>query len=103
MNEISLTVRMPQDLNDQLTALCKRLGLPKLPFLRFSVWVFLNDDPKDLIFDEIQSDSKFRFTFNVNKNIYDILETTSKRYEQSINSVVIKVANMALERYSTYL
>lgn len=101
MNDIPLTIRIPEQLNEQLTELSKSLGVPKVGLLRFTIWSF-NNHPKVLVFDP-SSVNSFRFVLSVNKATYQILENVSKQYSQSINSVVIALANLAVQSYSKYL
>lgn len=103
-NDVSLTVRLPKDLNSELTNLSKKLGITKVNLLRFAVHYFLQDKPTTLTFDtSIVEDEKFRFAFNVNRTAYELLNSASEEYGQSINSVVTSIAFLALKHYSRYL
>lgn len=101
MNDISLTVRIPDKLNDQLTLLSKGLGITKVSLLRFTIWSH-SDNPKPLSFDTSATNS-FRFVLSLNAATYKILEDASKQYSQPVNSVVVALANIAVKSYSKYL
>ena len=100
-NEIALTIRIPDDLNEGLTKTAKDLGMTKLNLIRFAIWDFLENENCKLLFST--KENNFRVALKVNKNTYQLLEQASKQYGQSINSIVIAVTTLALTRYSKYL
>lgn len=102
-NDISLTVRIPRTLNDDLTTLSKELGVTKVNLLRFATHLFLSEKPTPLNFTASSSDDRFRFVFNTNQVTYDLLQKASEDYKQSINSVITAIAYLALQHYSKYL
>lgn len=102
-NNISLTIRIPEELNKCFTELSQNLGIPKVAMLRYAVWI-MNENPTELSFDQMAAtDNTFRFAFNVNPKTYQIIENLSLQYSQSINSIVTALIILTLERYSKYL
>lgn len=101
-NDISLTIRLPKTLNDDLTQLSKQLGITKVNLLRFAIHLFLMEKPTPLIFDGSSSE-KFRFNFHVNAVTNSLLVEASEHYGQPINSVVTAIAYLAVGHYSKYL
>lgn len=101
-NNISLTIRLPNSLNVKLTDTSKSLGLTKVSFIRFAIWNFLDEHPQPLTFTD-STENTFRLVLAVNQNTYEILERACQQHNQSINSIVIAVSVLALERYAKYL
>lgn len=103
-NDISLTVRLPKELNTALTKLSKDLGITKVNLLRFAIHLFLSERPTSLTFtDTTATKDKARLVFLTNHVTYNLLADASAKYGQSINSVITSIAMMALEHYSKYL
>lgn len=102
-NDISLTVRIPKDLNTELTKLAKELGVTKVNLLRFAIHLFLSEKPTELTFSDISSEDRFRFVFNTNQVTYNLLVKASEKYGQPINSILNSISVLALEHYSKYL
>lgn len=103
-NDISLTVRLPKELNTALTKLSKDLGITKVNLLRFAIHLFLSERPTSLAFtDTTATKDKARLVFFTNQVTYNLLADASIKYGQSINSVITSIAMMALEHYSKYL
>lgn len=101
-NNISLSIRLPNSLNSRLTNTSKSLGLTKVSFIRFAIWNFLDENPQPLTFFD-SSENTFRLVLAVNQNTYEIIERACQQYNQSINSIVVAVSALALERYAKYL
>lgn len=102
-NDISLTIRIPENLHKQLSELAKSLGVTKVTLLRFAIHLFLSDKPTKLTFNTVSADKKHRFVFNINQMTYDLLSSARKEYQQSINNVVTEITVLALKHYSRYL
>lgn len=101
-NDISLTVRLPHELNIQLQSSAKKLGMTKTNLLRAAIHDFLTKDDVHLDFS-IESTARDRIVLNVNQITYNILETTCEKYSQSMNAVITAVGVLALERSTTWL
>lgn len=101
-NDISLTIRMPHELNAQLQSVSKELGMTRTNLLRSAIHDFLTSDETVLNF-KTSSEKKDRFVLNVNQMTNQILETACKKHSQSMNAVVTAVAVLALERAATWL
>ena len=102
MNDIPLTIRIPDELNVKLTELSKGLGITKVSLLRFTIWDY-SDHSVPLEFPATNTANTFRFVLSVNPATHQILEGISKQYAQPINGVVLALANVAVKRYSKYL
>lgn len=103
INNISLTIRIPHQMNTKLLSLSKEIGITKTNLIRSSIHDFLTDNSTILNFDLLNNDKKDRIVLNVNQLTYDILTETCEKYNQSMNSVVIAVIYLALERSSKWL
>lgn len=102
-NDISITVRLPHELNIQLKAVSKEIGMTKTNLIRSAIHDFLTIDEKTLEFPSSDPSQKDRLVLNVNQLTYSILENTCKKYNQSMNAVIIAVSALSLERSSKWL
>jgi antitoxin component of RelBE/YafQ-DinJ toxin-antitoxin module len=102
-NTISLTIRLPHELNTELTAIAKSLGMTKTNLIRSAIHDILTSDEPALDFSGEFSGKRERMVLNINQLTYDILEKSCKKYNQSMNSVVVAVSIIALERSSKWL
>ena len=102
-NNISLTVRLPHELNAQLKEMSKSLGLTKTNLIRAGIHDFLTSDEYVLDFKLNQTDKKDRLVLNINQITFDILQNTCEKYNQSMNAVVTAVSILALERSAKWL
>lgn len=102
-NDISLTVRLPHELNVQLTTIAKEVGMTKTNLIRSAIHDFLTEDENNIDFSQNNVSQRDRLVLNVNQITYNILENTSKKYNESINSVITAVSVLALERSSKWL
>ena len=103
-NNISLTIRLPHELNVQLKTVSKELGMTRTNLIRSAIHDFLTT--KDIItfnFETKYTDKKDRLVLNVNQLTYDILEKACKENDQSMNAVVTAVSVLALERSVKWL
>lgn len=101
-NNISLTVRLPHDLNVQLQACAKELGMTKTNLLRGAIHDFLTVD--DIVLDfSAMPGAKDRLVLNVNQITHSILEAACKKHSQSMNAVITAVGVLALERSAKWL
>lgn len=102
-NEISLTVRLPHDLNQKLTKIAKEIGMTKTNLIRSAIHDFLTANQTNLDFSENYIGKRDRLVLNVNQITYNILEATCNQYNQSMNAVITVVSYLALERSSKWL
>lgn len=101
-NDISLTVRLPHELNARLQSVAKELGMTKTNLIRFAIHDFLTTD--DVLLDfSVTAGPKDRLVLNVNKITQGILETACNKHSQSMNAVVTAVSVLALERSTKWL
>lgn len=104
MNNISLTIRLPHELNIQLTQASKRLGMTKTNLIRSAIHDFLPINKIELDFSYPHpSEKNDRLVLNVNQLTHSILKETCQTYNQSMNAVVIAVSILALERATKWL
>jgi hypothetical protein len=103
MNDIPLTIRLPHELNVELTATCKKLGMTKTNCLRGVIHDLVDNDVHRLVFSFQGNGEKDRMVFNVNQLTYNILDSICKKHDQSMNAVVTAVSLLALERSSKWL
>lgn len=102
-NDISLTIRLPHELNTELTLVSKDVGMTKTNLIRITIHELLAKDEVKLDFSTDYAVAKDRLVLNVNQLTYDILNSACKKYDQSMNSVVIAVSAAALERSAKWL
>lgn len=103
LNPISLTVRLPEKLDEELTAACKSLGMPKTTLIRICIHDFLQDSNIVLDFSPCESTKTKRLVLNVNEHLSDLLNEAALRAGRSVNAVVIAVSALALERATKWL
>ena len=102
MNNIALTIRLPHELNTQLTEISKKLGITKTNFIRSAIHDFLTVKEPNLNFS-YPSKKSDRLVLNVNQLTHSILQEACQTYQQSMNAVVIAVSILALERSTKWL
>ena len=102
-NNISLTVRLPHDLNMQLKSVSKDIGITKTNLIRSAIHDFLILDDVVLDFSSDRVEKKDRLVLNINQITYKILENACKKYGQSMNAVITATSILALERSSKWL
>lgn len=102
MNNISLTVRLPHELNARLAEVSKKLGVTKTNLIRSSIHDFLtvSETKPDFSYSSKKTD---RLTLNVNPLTHNILKEACQTYNQSMNAIVIAVCLLALERSTKWL
>lgn len=101
-NNISLTIRLPHDLNMQLQSCAQELGVTKTNLLRGAVHDFLTVDGITLNFSAVPG-TKDRLVLNVNQITYNILESACEKHGQSVNAVVTAIGLLAVERSAKWL
>ena len=105
MNDVSLTVRLPDDLDKQLKATSKALGFTKTNMIRLSIHEYLDpstlDDLKEVV--SKYGGDRHRLVLNINQLTYDILEKLSIEHDVSINHLLIYSSAKSLEHYSKLL
>lgn len=101
-NDISLTVRLPHTLNQQLKEVSKALGMTKTNLLRGAIHDFLAKGNVILDFTPVQ-DKKDRLVLNVNQLTHEILMNSCQQHSQSMNAVITAVGILALERATNWL
>lgn len=104
-NNISLTVRIPQSLNNKLKQQSSTLGFTKTGMIKLSIHQFLKENPHDISKVDIESyqDKPFRLVLNINDFMNSILLDTAKTYNISVNNVVIRVCILASQYYEELL
>lgn len=103
MNNISLTIRLPHELNLQLTETSKKLGLTKTNLMRSAIHDFLTKSETKLDFSYSSNKKSDRIVLNVNQLTHSILQEACKTYDQSMNAIIIAVSLLALERSTKWL
>ena len=103
MNDISLTIRLPHEINLQLSATSKEVGMTKTNVIRMAIHDFLTDDKIKLDFSSDVFSKRDRIVLNVNQLTQSILADACRKYNQSMNAIVTAVAVLALERSSKWL
>lgn len=102
-NEISLTVRLPHELNAQLTVISKDVGMTKTNLIRSAIHDFLTLDEVALDFSPKYPDKRDRLVLNINQITYSILEKACQKHGQSMNAMITVVSDLALERSAKWL
>lgn len=102
-NNISLTIRLPYEINEKLITASKALGMTKTNLIRMAIHELPKDDNIALDFSQNITDKKYRLVLNVNQLTYDILESVCKKYNQSMNAVVVAISYFALELSAKWL
>ncbi len=102
-NDISLTVRLPHELNIQLGIVSKDMGVTKTNLIRSAIHDFLTNDQTILSFTPSSSDKKDRLVLNINQMTRNILENACQKYNQPMNAVITSISILALERSSKWL
>ena len=102
MNDITLTIRLPKQLDDKLKDSAKKVGMPKSTLIRICIHDFLVDSFIPLDFTPIEGDKR-RMTLDVNELTKSILDDACSKYGQSMNAVVTAVSLLALERAAKWL
>ncbi|MEG1259280.1 MAG: hypothetical protein RSD12_09675 [Akkermansia sp.] len=102
-NDISLTVRLPHQLNIQLGAISKEVGITKTNLIRSAIHDFLPSSEYELDFAAYPADKRDRLVLNVNQTTCGILENACQSHGQSMNSIVTAVSVLALERAAKWL
>lgn len=102
-NNISLTVRLPHELNMQLKSVSTDIGVTKTNLIRSAIHDFLTADNINLNFSQINSSKKDRLVLNVNQLTLNILEDACNNFGQSMNAIITAVSILALERSSKWL
>lgn len=101
-NNISLTIRLPHELNKQLQTAAREIGVTRTNLLRSAIHDFLGKNATPLDFTEYPGD-KDRLVLNVNQLTYSMLQRACETYDQSMNAVVTAVGLLALERSTKWL
>ena len=101
-NNLSLTIRLPHELNVQLQSAAKELGMTRTNLLRSAIHDFLTADGVFLDFSAIPG-PKDRLVLNVNQMTQSILDSACEKYSQSMNVIVTAVGFLALERATKWL
>lgn len=102
-NNISLTVRLPHRISNELKTVAKDIGMTRTNLLRMSIHDFLAKNETMLTFNDVDTGKRDRLVLNVNQFTFDILDAACKKYQQSMNSVITAVSLLALERYTKWL
>ncbi|MBR7928416.1 hypothetical protein KBI51_09595 [Aerococcaceae bacterium zg-ZUI334] len=98
---VSLTLRIPKSLNQELKYLSSQLGFTKSSLIKIAIHEFV--DKIEMTTHEFTDNDSFRMVLKVNDITHRMLIEASKRYELSINQVVIKTCYLSVERYTKLL
>lgn len=100
--KVSLTLRLPVELNEQITKVSKALGFTKTNLIRLSIYEYLDQDELPDLNATISeyNDFKYRMVLNINQATYQILEKQSKSYNLPINKLLVYSSKRALTYYS---
>lgn len=102
-NNISITVRLPHELNTQLKSVSKEIGVTKTNLIRSAIHDFLTEDNNDINVSSDYTGNSDRLVLNVNSLTYGILDNACKKYNKSMNAIIISVSILALERSTKWL
>lgn len=102
-NDISLTVRLPSELNQQLITVSKNIGVTKTILIRFAIHEYLTDEKIIPDFSQTRVAQREKFVFNMNQLTYTILEKCCQKYGQSMNAIITAASILALEHFSKWL
>lgn len=102
-NNISLTVRLPHELNTKLAEVSKDIGITKTNLIRSAIHDFLTSDKTALDFSTNHVDTRDRLVLNINQITFDILEEACNKHGQSMNAIITATSILALERSSKWL
>ncbi|EGP4752372.1 hypothetical protein [Enterococcus hirae] len=100
--KISLTLRFPTELNEQITSVSKALGFTKTNLIRLSIYEYLDQDTLPDLNSTLTefNDFKYRMVLNINQSTYQILERQSEAYNLPINKLLVYSSKRALTYYS---
>lgn len=99
-NSHKLTIRLPDELKDNLKNTANDIGFTLNPFLRIAIFKYL-DVPvlSDIGKFDSPKEKNARINFTVNDWTYTILKRQSDRYNLSITDLVIYASLQALDYY----
>lgn len=102
-NDISLTVRLPSELNEQLQKTAKALGMTKTNLIRLGIHDYFGSPHAALDFSMNRVESRYRLVLNVNDFTFKIIDGLCKKHDQSVNAVVTALCIYSVERFSRLL
>lgn len=102
-NNISVTVRLPHDLNEELKTTSTKVGMTKTNLIRLAIHECLAKGTEELQFPSEACSQKDRLVLNINQTTLDLLNEASAKYGQSVNAVVTAVCLWGIEYYSRWL
>lgn len=102
-NNISVTVRLPHDLNEELKTTSAKVGMTKTNLIRLAIHECLAKGTDKLQFSEKSCPQKDRLVLNINQTTLDLLNEASVKHGQSVNAVVTSVCIWGIEYYSRWL
>lgn len=98
-NDISLTIRLPLDLDAKLSDVSDFLGITKSNLIRESIHRCLDKEHNYIEYD-FDNSEKHRIALNLNQNTYKILEMFVKDNTVSMNSAIIFSVSQSVEHYT---
>ena len=101
-NDISLTIRLPHEINENLKIEAKRLGFTRTSLIRIAIHELFAKGKITLDFSQKYSADKDRLVLNINQLTNDILHNTCEQYGQAMNSVVTAICAAALKYCSKW-
>lgn len=104
-NEISLTIRIPEKLNNKLKLQSHKLGFTKTGMIKLAIYRFLKEIPTDLSTVDVEpyKGKTFRLVLNLNEFLNELLVEFSNTYGLSVNSVVTRVCILTSLYYEELL
>lgn len=98
-NNISLTLRMPHELDKELSSISTFIGITKSNLIRESIHRCLC---KDYEYKDYfpETPNEYRIALNINENTYKILENYSNSKNISMNSAIIFSIATSVKYYS---
>lgn len=99
-NSRKLTIRLPDELKDNLKNTANDLGFTLTSFLRIVIFKYL-DVPElpDIDKFDLPKEKDARINFTVNNWTYTILQRQSNKYNLSITDLVVYASLHALDYY----
>ena len=99
-NSRKLTIRLPDELKDNLKNTANDLGFTLTSFLRIAIFKYL-DVPElpDIDKFDLPKEKNARINFTVNNWTYTILRRQSDKYNLSITDLVVYASLHALDYY----
>lgn len=102
-NNISLTVRLPRSLSEELKTTAKKLGMTKTNLIRISILQSKEQRVKLSFPSDNSFAEKDRIVLNINEYVNDVLSELCEDHNQSMNTIIIAACFWGVEYYSKLL